>query len=421
MNRRTASGIAVAVLVGVPVGLYVYVRATAAPPQARGAATVPVVATPARILEYADSVEAVGTARANESVSLAARVTERVVAVHFADGDIVEKGKVLVELRSDEQEAQRFEELANVEEEKAALEEARGDLEQQRASLVEAQAVLNEQETQLERMKALFANGTLAQSELDAIVATVETARSKAESAQARIRSSEARIASAEARVRSAQARLQNTEARLQDTRIAAPFDGMLGFRNVSPGAVVSPGTVLTTVDDIRTIKLDFQVPERFLNSVRAGQEVVAGSVAFPGRDFRGSVASIDSRIDPVTRAFSVRALVDNPEYLLRPGMLLTVELVRERRPALMVPEQAVVPIGPHMYVFVVADGKAERREVTLGARTVGAVEVVSGLREGELVVNSGVVRLRPGAPVEVVETRAEFDLGPVDPAEAAP
>jgi membrane fusion protein (multidrug efflux system) len=216
-----------------------------------------------------DSVEAIGTANANESLTLTAKVTDTVSSVDFDDGDYVESGDVLVQLTNREEEAQ----------------------------LAEAQANLTDAEAQLRRVANLAEQDLVPDSELDA-------ARSRADASQAR---------------------LDSVVARLSDRLIRAPFAGVLGFRQISPGTLLQPNTPITTLDDISVIKLDFTVPETFLGAMSEGAAVLARSASYPDREFHGVVRSVGSRVDPVTRAIQVRAHVPNEDAALRPGMLLMV------------------------------------------------------------------------------------------------
>src|SRR5690606_19131515 len=129
--------------------------------------------------------------------------------------------------------------------------------------------------------------------------------------------------------------------AQLSDRVITAPFDGVLGLRQVSPGSLVTPGTAIATLDDVSIIKLDFSVPETLIAALAPGQAVTALSAAFPGETFEGVLRTIDSRVDPVTRSVMARAELPNPERKLRPGMLLTVDVRRAPRQALALPELA--------------------------------------------------------------------------------
>jgi len=296
-----------------------------------------------------DSVEAIGTANANESLTLTAKVTDTVSRVDFDDGDYVEAGDVLVQLTNREEEAQ----------------------------LAEAQANLTDAEAQLRRVANLADQDLLPDSELDA-------ARSRADATQAR---------------------LDSVVARLSDRLIRAPFGGVLGFRQISPGTLLQPNTPITTLDDISVIKLDFTVPETFLGAMHEGASVLARSASYPGREFQGVVRSVGSRVDPVTRAIQVRAHVPNEDAALRPGMLLMVDVVMTERSALVVPENAVYQIQDRAYVYVVGDDLVAReRMIGTGERRFGSVEVLSGLEAGERIVIEGIVKLRDGAAVRLME-----------------
>ncbi|MFO1428193.1 MAG: efflux RND transporter periplasmic adaptor subunit [Steroidobacteraceae bacterium] len=243
---------------------------------------------------------------------------------------------------------------------------------QARADLAAADAALTESTSLYNRSRELLATQAVSKSQFDQIEATKKA--------------NEARVAAA--------------RARLEDTVIRAPFSGRVGLRRVSVGSLVNPGTAITTLDDTSVIKVDFAVPENFISAVQEGLMLGATTTAYPGRVFKGRVASVDSRVDPNTRSVTVRAVVPNPEALLKPGMFLNVELVRDQRSALVIPEEALVPEQQRQFVFVVADGRASKREVQIGARRPGSVEVLSGLARGERIVVEGTIKLRDGGPV---------------------
>lgn len=294
---------------------------------------------------WRDSVEALGTARANESVTLTAKVSETVRKVGFDSGEIVRAGDVIVDLSSGAQ-------LAGLEEARAAFREA---------------------ERQLARGQELAPTKVISESQLDTLRSTRDAAK----------------------------ARMDVVRAQLSDRVITAPFDGVLGLRQVSPGTLVTPGTPIATLDDISVIKLDFQVPERFLAVLERGQDVTARSGTYPDREFVGVVTSVDSRVDPVTRSVTVRAEIPNPERLLRPGMLMSVQVFLEAREAIVVPEIAVVQVGTESFVYrLQPDDTVERAVITLGSRRQGAAEVLSGLAAGDRIVIEGTVKLRDGTRV---------------------
>jgi membrane fusion protein (multidrug efflux system) len=240
---------------------------------------------------------------------------------------------------------------------------------------------LEDAQNQLRRLEDLSSQGLAPRSELD-------VARSRAAASVAR---------------------LDTVVARLSDRLIRAPFSGVLGFRQVSPGTLIQPTTAITTLDDISTIKLDFTVPETFIGEMSPGSVVTARSASYPGRDFKGEVRTVGSRVDPITRAITVRAHVPNEDRALRPGMLLTIEVVTDERMALTVPESAVFQIQNRAYVYRVGpDMIAHEHQIQIGERRFGIVEVTDGLAEGDLVVSQGIVKLRDGARVRYAEDEPE-------------
>lgn len=315
-------------------------------PESVAVVTLPVVEKPLVV-----EVEALGTARANEAVEITAKAANTVTAVRFEEGQMVTRGDLLVEL----------------------------DGAQTRADLAAAEAALAESNSAYARSRDLFAQQALSRAQLEQIEAT--------------LRANEARVAAAKARV--------------SDTMVRAPFDGRVGLRRVSVGALVSPGAVITTLDDTSTMKLDFDVPEIFLSVLKAGLAVAARSAAYPGESFDGSVESVDSRVDPVTRSVKVRARLPNRQGKLRPGMFLTVLVSREPLPGLVVAEQALVPERGKVYVFVLADGRILRREVAVGRRIPGEVEITRGVEAGELVVVEGTQKIRDGSIAHELEAAA--------------
>ncbi|MCC5876284.1 MAG: efflux RND transporter periplasmic adaptor subunit [Candidatus Sumerlaeia bacterium] len=408
MNKLVLLIIAL-LIIAAPVGLFYFVKANEPAPTERSSPPTPVIITKVERIPFEDRVEALGTATANESVQITPKVSEIITAIHFRDGEVVEKGQLLVELRADEELAKLEEERASIEEERAAIEQSRANLLEQEAAKLDAESRLVEVENQLARVRALFQQGSVPESDLDRQVSALQTARSAVESAKARMSSADARILSSKARLRSAEARISSSEARLEDRKIHAPFAGVTGFREVSLGSLVTPNSRITTLDDVSIIKLDFQVPERFLSTLRPGLEIEAISSSLRDKVFKGTVSSVGSRVDPITRSVTVRADIPNPDYELRPGMLLLVDLIRDLREALVVPEEAIVPLQGGHYVYIVdEENKAQRIRVEIGTRIPGSIEIRSGLEEGDLVVTEGTVRIRPGSPVEIIEIRGE-------------
>lgn len=302
-------------------------------------------------------VEAVGTAQAKESVDVTSKTTNTVVAVRFREGDRVQKGAVLVELDSAE---------------------AKADLE-------EAEAALAESENQFKRSRDLYAQQALSVSQLDQIEATLKGNR----------------------------ARVSAAKARLADTVIRASFDGRTGFRRVSVGSLINPGTVITTLDDTSVINLDFTVPETYFYLLERGLRVTARGAGLPDRVFEGTVSNLGSRVDPVTRSITVRAQIPNADGVLRPGMFMTVVLQAEPKPTLLVPEAAIIPEQGKTFVFVVSDGVVARREVRIGRRRPGEVEILEGLRDQERVIVEGTQNVSDGTRVREQTQQAREGQSP--------
>lgn len=311
-----------------------------------------VEAAPIAHATFTDSLDAVGTALANEQVVLSAPVTERITSINFTDGGYVTRGQVIA--------------ILAVGQEKAEL------------AAAEAQALQARQ--QLDRIQALKRRGFATTASLDQQVAAAGSATASAQLARASI----------------------------GDRIIRAPFAGWVSLRTVSPGAIVTAGTPIVTVSDISRIKLDFTVPETRLATIREGQPIKAVSAAWPDRPFAGTIATIDPVIDPATRAVRVRAILPNPGRLLKPGMLLTVNVVARERQSLAVPELSIVGDGEDRYVFLIEDRKAKRVKVATGVRQNGLVEIVGGLKPGQSIVTEGVVKLTDGVPVRLPGDKPE-------------
>ncbi|PJK14763.1 efflux transporter periplasmic adaptor subunit [Lysobacteraceae bacterium NML07-0707] len=314
--------------------------------QARGGASaVPVTTAVAREEAFVGAVSAVGTVSARESVTVTAKVSETVQRVHFESGQQVARGAVLVTLSG----------------------------QQQQAALQAAEANAEEAERLYQRNRQLVEQQLIARASFDAQVASRSATR----------------------------AQVAQIRAQLAERVIRAPFSGVLGIRQVSPGALVTPGTVITTLDDISRVYVDFPLPESQLALLGVGQRLLGTTVAWPGRSFEGVVTTINTRIDPVSRAVMVRADFANPDRALRPGMLFNIQLQQAERTALMVPEIALTQVGRERYVWKVdADNKVQQSPVETGQREAGKVEIVQGLKAGERIVVEGVGKLRNGQRV---------------------
>jgi membrane fusion protein (multidrug efflux system) len=247
-------------------------------------------------------------------------------------------------------------------------------------------------------------------AELKAEVARAEAERDLARQSLARTRellaqkaSSQSELERAEATARSTEAAHQLLKVRLDRTTVRAPFSGVAGRRLVSLGDYVTTSTGLMTLQTVSPQRAVFQVPERYADKLKVGQEVTFRVAALPGREFSGRVDFVDPVVQLPGRTITVKAQVPNPRRELQSGMFIEVRLATDVRPsAVVIAEDAVLPIQGTNYVWVVVDGKATRRQVELGVRTPGLVEARSGVEAGEQVVVGGQERLAEGAPVAV-------------------
>lgn len=313
---------------------------------------VAVKMVPVVLAEFIESVEAVGTARANEQVVITTKYSDLVDEVYFDDGQRVKKGAVLVKLNNQE-------ELAKVSELKANLSESRAHLKR-----------------------------------LSELLASRATSKSLVEQQEAKTKAIEAQLTSA--------------KAKLNNLTIRAPFSGVLGFREVSKGAYIDAGDTITSLDDLGMIKVDFHLPERLLTHIHVGQQVSAANTAYRNKEFIGKITAIDSRIDSSTRSIKVRATISNKALKLHPGMLLNISVLLQVENILQLPESSIIPIENKHYVFAEVDGKAVRKAIQIGRRHPGVVEVVSGLVEGEQVVVEGALKLRDGSAVSIIGQESE-------------
>lgn len=333
---------------------YVAFAAPADKPQAGAPAGakppgIPVKAAPVKTGIVAAEISAVGSLLANESVMVRPGIPSRIESIHFVEGQYVTKGAKLVSLYPAEYKG------------RAAASSAEARLSAQRAL----------------RAEELFKKGFISQQALD------ETRSNKEFSA----------------------ARKEEDLAWLAKTELFAPFAGIIGIRQVSPGAYLQPNQEIARLEDISIIKLDFRVPEIHLQKIKKGQEVSVRVDAYPQQQFTGKIFAIEPVVDEQTRTLLVRARIPNADGRLRPGLFARVTLtLGSRGGALIIPEQAIVPRGQESFVFKVAEGKAKLTKVQTGIRRPGEVEIVSGIAAGDIVVTDGQIKIQDGMPVSVMQ-----------------
>ena len=296
-------------------------------------------------------IEAVGTLKANESLTLRPEITGRIDKISFTEGKAVTKDTSLIHF----------------------------DDAMYRAQVDEAKARVALSETEYRRVNKLFKNG-----------ATSETARD-----------------SALAQMRINEAQLEQAKVTLNKMTLRAPFNGIVGLRQFSPGDYITAGSDILEIVDINSMKLDFRIPEVYLPQVAQGQQVSISLPAFPGELFKGEVSAISPMISEQGRNILVRAILPNADKTLRPGLFAKVQLLVEQQEMIVIPEQALIPQGNSFLVYVYKDEKVTPVPVQLGQRLKGSI-AITGIEAGDVVITAGQLKLQPGSPITPIFTDKE-------------
>lgn len=312
-----------------------------------------VIVQPAVFAQLDNSLQTVGTLKANEASIITAKSTKTIAHIYFDDGQRVKKGDRLVDMLN-------AEESALMQEAKINAEEA---------------------EKQWKRALAMANSGAIAKSQLDQI----------------------------ERDYKATQAHYQALVSRQVDQVISAPFDGVVGIRTVSVGSLITPGQTLTTIVDDNKIKLDFTLPSTAIAQLKKGLAVDAVSADLGGKHFHGTVYSIDNIVDEATRSIKVRAILDNTDHQLIPGLLMSVSVKSAARKSLVIGEAALVPMASNNFVFIAKPGGkdgeyvATKQQIQIGQRYRGFVEVIAGVAENDKVVTHGLQKIHPGQILKIM------------------
>jgi membrane fusion protein (multidrug efflux system) len=331
-------------------------------PAAAAKPGLPVKAELVKILKVSDDVSAVGSLLAEESVIIRPEIDGRIIGLHFQEGQAITAGTRLVTIDSTEYEAQAAAQRAD----------------------------LKTEEQRLARTKELREQNFISKDALDVQVGNV--ARLKAH--------------------------VDEAESRVAKTVIRAPFSGILGLRQVSPGAYVKAGSDIVRLENVSSIKVDFRIPENYLSKIRPNQEIAVKLDAYPGEEFKGRVYAVEPVVDERTRTIAMRARIPNKGFKLKPGMFVRVAVTLDSRPnAVVIPEQAIWPQGKDSFVFRVVEGKAALTKVDIGNRAPGTVEILKGLAANDMVITDGQMKLKDGAPVTVIGAPPAAPAAPTAPA----
>lgn len=292
-----------------------------------------------------DELVTFGSLLPDESVMIRPEIAGRVAQLHFREGQRIQAGTLLVSMDDS---------IA-------------------RAEFAQAQANLNLAENNFQRAQTLFKRGASNAQTLDEASAELQASR----------------------------ASLELTQARLDKTRILAPYEGVLGLRQVSPGDYLNAGQDIVNLEVLDPLKVDFRIPQKAVSQIRLKQIIEVSLDAYPGKRFNGEIFAINPRLDEAGRSQAVRALISNSDGRLSPGQFVRVSVILAERPnALVIPEEAIMPVGDKLLVNVVVDGKVELREVKLGKRQAGKVEVIEGLQGDEILISAGWHNVNVGSSV---------------------
>lgn len=313
-----------------------------------GDAAIAVETATVEVRALESTVKAIGTLTAEAAATLRAEVPGQVLAVHFREGQPLAKGAKLYSIEA------------------TILE----------AEVNEARANVNRSEAALERAEEMQTKQLISGTDYDAARANYDVDV----------------------------ARLRSSRARLEKTVIRAPFDGFVGLRRINVGDYATVGQELVDVVQLDPLRVDFSVPEILLPKIKSDLGIEVSIDAYPGEVFAGSVIAVAPRTDVQGHSLEVRASLPNTQLKLRPGLFVRISISLGTKPgAIVIPEQAIWPIGQDKTVFVVQGGNAQQRVVKLGERQPGFVEITDGLSAGEVIVTAGQMKLHDGAKVRSV------------------
>jgi len=293
-----------------------------------------------------DRVTTVGTILSNEEVEIRSEISGRIERLSFKEGGSVKQGETLLKINDTELKAQ----------------------------LLRAESRQELADRQGERNRLLYEKNLISKEEYDNTVTNLNMAKAEA----------------------------QLIKAQIYKTEIRAPFDGNIGLRYVSEGSYVTPTILITTLQDIGTVKIDFSIPEKYAGTVNVGDKITFTVQRTP-RTFTGTIYAIQPKIEPSTRTLRVRAKSQNRDGVLLPGALASVNVFMEEKPVLMIPSYALVPELKGQKVFLLKSGKAEPQSVDIGIRTDERIEVTQGLHAGDTLIISALLQLKPGMIVRAV------------------
>ena len=363
-----------------------------------------------------ESISATGSVFACRESRIYAKVAGRIEEIAVDEGDRVLEDQILVRLEQQDFMLAQRRAVAAVDTAKAALRQlragARGeDIKGTEAALLQAKASLEEAKSDFERVGKLHEEAVASQQMFDSAKARYEVARQAVRIASEQLKKSKSGptaedLQVAEARVREAEVGLEIAEQQLLDSTILAPFAGIVAEKLMNEGEMVSAMSAMAILRlvDTKIVKVEATLPEKELNRIRIGLDAQVKVDAYRDEQFSGRIRQISPVVDPVSRSFKLTIEIPNTDFRLKPGMFAGVNILsKQHEKAHIIPRSALSANNGEHWVFVVKDGMAERRQVTLGLQTETTLEILSGLQPGEQVIIEGNYGLDNGARVRIV------------------
>jgi len=316
----------------------------------------PVIVAPVKNTSISGDIEALGTLQSINNVNLSALVTEYITDINFTDGQRVKKGDILIKM----------------------------DIADEQAILAEEQARYTEAKQQVDRLATLTKTNASSESALDTQKSIMAISK----------------------------ARMAGIQTAIEKRIIKAPFDGIMGLRQISVGNLAQPGMQLATLDQDSQMKLDFTVSADLLSQLQPGLTIKATTTAYPDRTFTGTLESLNSRVNPTTRMIGGRVIIDNQDHQLKSGLLMRLNIAGQPRPALLIPEEALTSEGGQHYVYVIDNSQdrtvVRKKAIKIGGRPNGQIAVTEGLQANQQVVIHGTLRIHDGSQVSITAVKED-------------
>lgn len=300
---------------------------------------------PVILAKLGSKISTIGTIFPNEEVEIRSEISGKLETIFFKEASFVKKGALLFKINDNELQAQFM-----------------------RAK--HSQTLAEQRE---KRLRMLFNKSLTSQADYDTSVANLNIAK----------------------------AETQLIKIHLDKTNILAPFAGLIGFRYVSEGSFITQSTPIAVLQDNNIVKIDFAVPEKYAGSIKMGDEI-SFNIQGTSKIFSAKIYAVQPKIEPATRTLSLRASTSNPDNIFFPGSLVTVNISIKEKDAIMIPSFTLIPDLKGHKVFIYKDGKAEERRVETGFRSDETVEITNGLKQGDMLITTGILQLRTGMPVEI-------------------